>query len=148
MHIGRLLRTRLLYNHPNMHVHDATKGDPVTPEECGLANLVSSEAAADPSMHLPVLDLDFQCDLVPSSTPGRYHLYLGKALTWEQYLKLLEVLVEVGLYNKGYLVRAKERGCTLVRTPWTLKVPGRSLGDAESAEDNGEEEGAEEVAVA
>jgi len=50
-------------------------------------------------------------------TDGHYHLYLDKRLTWKQYEKLLEVMAEVGILEKGYVQAAKAQGMTLVRKP-------------------------------
>ncbi len=74
------------------------------------------------TMHAPVLDLDFPATLVPSSTPGHFHLYLDKLLNHEQYMKLLDVLAEVGILEEGYVDASKKRGFTSVRLPGKLKT--------------------------
>ena len=75
----------------------------------------------DSDMHIPVLDLDLDAMLIPSSTPGHHHLYIDKPMTWEQYVKLLDVLAEVGILERGYVNVSKKRRMTQVRTPWTKK---------------------------
>ena len=71
--------------------------------------------------HTPVLDIDFPAALVPSSTPGKYHLYLDMPMPWEKYVKLLDVMAEVGILEPGYVGASKARGFTAVRLPWVRK---------------------------
>lgn len=72
-------------------------------------------------LHRVVLDIDWQAELVPSTTPGHYHLYINKAMTWDQYVKLLDVMAEVGLLQQGYVTASKVRKATMVRLPWIKK---------------------------
>jgi hypothetical protein len=74
-----------------------------------------------PSHHLPVIDLDFEAHLEPSSTPGHHHLYLDRALSLEDYLKLLYVMAEVGLVEWGFYETAKARGYGTLRLPGVFK---------------------------
>lgn len=83
------------------------------------ANLVSSELAN--GMHAPCIDIDYEAHLVPSATPGHYHLYLDKELTWEQYSRVLRVMAEVGLIESGYYEASRRRGASFVRLPHVLK---------------------------
>jgi hypothetical protein len=92
------------------------------------ANVVSSicttgldHAFTVAERHRPVLDIDFPCAVVPSTTPGHFHLYLDKELTWPQYRKVLEVLGEVGILEPGYVNVSVERKHTAVRVPWIRK---------------------------
>lgn len=73
------------------------------------------------TFHRPVLDIDFPMAIVPSTTPGHGHLYLDKVLTWSQYVKLLEVLAEVGVLEDGYVQASIAREFTSVRLPWVKK---------------------------
>lgn len=68
-------------------------------------------------MHKPVIDLDLDARLVESSTPGHHHLHIDKAMTWDNYVRLLCVLAEVGLVEPGYVSASIERGHTSVRLP-------------------------------
>lgn len=87
------------------------------------ATVVSSDWGAG-KYHLPVIDIDTdEVRLVPSSTPGHYHLYIDVPFQWEQYLALLDILVDVGLVQPGYVAAAKRRGHTDVRLPWVKKDP-------------------------
>ena len=80
-------------------------------------------------LHLPVLDIDMPCVLTPSTTPGHHHLLIRKAMPWSDYVKLLDVLAEVGILEEGFVGAAKRRGQTWVRTPWTQKRPDDATGD-------------------
>lgn len=79
------------------------------------ANLVSSLCGN--GMHKPALDLDFNAQLFRSRDIGHHHLYLDKAMSWEQYEKLLDVMAEVGLLEPGYVSASKERQQTFLRLP-------------------------------
>lgn len=93
------------------------------------AKLISSESIL-PGMHRPLLDLDFRAALLPSSTKGHYHLYLERAVSTENYRKLLRVLVEVGLIQEGFAKEALDgkRGTTL-RLPWVKKGEDKTLNE-------------------
>jgi hypothetical protein len=71
--------------------------------------------------HKPVLDIDVPAMLVPSSTPGHHHLYIDAPMSWPDYMKLMKVLGEVGILQKGYVRASIEREASWVRTPWTRK---------------------------
>lgn len=84
------------------------------------ANVVSSECVD--GQHRPVLDLDFECQLVPSSTPGHFHLYLdGLALPWWKYDALLKALADAGVIQHGYYTASRHRRATMVRLPGVSK---------------------------
>lgn len=69
------------------------------------------------TMHKVVIDLDHDARLVPSSTPGHHHLFIDKPMRWDQLVRLLCVLAEVGLVEPGYVSASIERGHTSVRLP-------------------------------
>lgn len=94
--------------------------------ECSplAANLVSSHSreTSDEILHHPILDIDMGCKVLPSTTPGHNHLFIDKELTTEQYDKLLRVLVEVGIVQKGVLeLQWEKEGHTAVRMPGEVK---------------------------
>lgn len=72
-------------------------------------------------MHAPAFDIDLPIRAIPSSTPDNWHLYIEKAITWEQYLALLWAFVEAGLVEQGYYEASKARGATHLRLPWVKK---------------------------
>jgi hypothetical protein len=76
--------------------------------------------------HRPLLDLDMRCLLIESTTPGHYHLYIDKVLTWEQYKEVLEVFGRVGILQRGFVDAAMRRKRTQLRTPWTKKEQPQS----------------------
>jgi len=89
------------------------------------ANIVSSMLVN--SMHAPALDIDkIEVRVVPSTTPGNYHLYIDKQMTWEQYKRLLFVLADVGIIERNYLNASLAKGQTFLRKPGVLKGEGNS----------------------
>jgi hypothetical protein len=90
------------------------------------ANVITStveRSSWEPPRHKPVLDIDLPVKVVPSSTPGNFHLYIDHAMPWEHYVKLLAVLGEIGILEPGYVSASVERGHTAVRLPWVRKQP-------------------------
>lgn len=85
------------------------------------ANLISSELKDQSGLHLPLLDIDFCCHLIPSSTQGHFHLVFDKTLTKEDYTKLLTVLHEVGIIESGVFNRFLREGRTYLRRPGDKK---------------------------
>ena len=71
--------------------------------------------------HVPVLDIDMPCHWEPSTTPGHGHLYINRPLPWSQYVKLLDVLLECGIIQRGFHAASIKREYSAVRTPWTKK---------------------------
>lgn len=84
----------------------------------GLGDVLSGEPKF---FHRPVLDIDFPAKLVPSSTPGKFHLYLDKPMTWPVYEKLLTALADAGIIEPGYANASIDRMATFVRLPWVKK---------------------------
>lgn len=88
--------------------------------------VISSQIRGGPQGHLhaPVIDLDLPAMLVPSATPGHHHLYLDVGMPWDDLVKLLNVMAEVGLVQPGYVAAAIARGATDVRAyPHTKRRP-------------------------
>lgn len=92
-----------------------------TEEASVLTSAVSTTEGIHLDLHKPVLDIDFPVVALPSSTPGHSHLYIDKAMPWDDYEKLLVVLVEIGLLEEGYLGASRMRHYTAVRAPWVKK---------------------------
>jgi len=67
--------------------------------------------------HAPVLDIDFQAQLLPSTTPGHFHLYLDKKMSWEKYGQLLEALYEAGIIQRGFYENSIARKQSMVLLP-------------------------------
>jgi hypothetical protein len=90
------------------------------------ANLITSLMPGIPlapagGVHKPVIDIDLPAQLVPSSTPGHYHLYLDVEVPWDAYVDLLEALAAAGIVEHGYVSASIARGYTAVRPPWVRK---------------------------
>ena len=92
------------------------------------ANVVTSRAddTWGTTEHLPVLDLDFPIVAEPSTTEGHFHLYIDRAMSWDQLVKLMDGMEEVGLLETGYVEAAKIRGYSSVRLPGVLKPPRKA----------------------
>lgn len=75
-------------------------------------------------LHRPILDIDIPMHIIPSTTEGHGHLYIDKELTWREYKRLLEVLADCGIIERGYLGVSIAREHTAVRLPWIKKAAG------------------------
>lgn len=74
-------------------------------------------------LHRPIIDLDFPAALIPSTTPGHFHLYIDKEMPWSTYQTLLSALAEAGLIEPGYRDASVARQFTSVRMPSVKKEP-------------------------
>ncbi len=117
---GRLTRSIDLDDYePGEGAGKSFPSDP-KPLSDGTHNVVTSSLGIS-DLHMPVLDLDIPHQLVPSSTPGHSHLYLDLPMGWDQYARLLEVLAEVGVIEKGYCEASLARGFSAARLPGFTK---------------------------
>lgn len=87
-----------------------------------LVNVVTSLIELDPliqratePLHAPALDIDLPCRLVPSSTPGHFHLFIDAAVPQSAYYDLLDALERCGLVEAGWVRASKVRGYTALR---------------------------------
>jgi len=99
------------------------------------ANVITSLHRPDPfdllnetddPRHALVLDIDHPSWLMPSTTPGHYHLYVdvpGGIPSTEYYL-LLTALANARVIEAGYAGASAARGFTSVRLPWVAKEKG------------------------
>lgn len=85
------------------------------------ANLITSSIPSSGNHHTFMADIDMHCAVVPSSTPGHFHLYIDKVLTFEQYMRALSILAEVGIVQHGYAESCRIRGYGCLRLPWVNK---------------------------
>ena len=106
---------------PGATEEDTYDGEHVPVEDIASAHIILS--ADDNGMHRPVLDIDFPASLIPSSTPGHFHLYLDKQMDFATYAILLDALATAGVIEKGYSSVSKARGYTSARLPWVKKTP-------------------------
>lgn len=123
--LPKIHKSRLRYFVPREELAVGMVGDlpaPLGKRADSKATLVSS--LTKKGTHRPVLDIDFEASLVPSSTPGHYHLYLdGIELSWRQYRRLLKALAKAGVIQRGYYCWSVRRGQSTVRLPWVKKMP-------------------------
>lgn len=84
------------------------------------ANLITS-MVPDSAAHKLIIDIDLPAALLPSSTPGHFHLFIDKEMDWDVYLGLLRALERAGIIEPGYLNAAERRMHTAVRLPWIHK---------------------------
>lgn len=98
-------------------VKSPMKGTVVTSESFGNDTLMFQPSG----VHKPVLDIDFPVVALESSTPGHSHLFIDKELTWDEYVKVLNVLAEVGIIEQGFVNASMSRKHTAVRLPWIKK---------------------------
>lgn len=73
-------------------------------------------------LHKLIIDIDHEAVLIPSSTPGHYHLYVDLLIMQETYFKLLDALAEALIIEPGYAEVSKKRGHSDVRLPWVHKI--------------------------
>lgn len=87
-------------------------------------SLVGADRTTNPQdvvLHRPVIDIDHRVTVIESSTVGHSHFYVDLMMPWEDLVKLLEVMAEIGLVEPGYVNASKARGYTAVRLPWISK---------------------------
>lgn len=99
--------------------HGEGRWEVADPED---ANLVSSRIQGREGWHSPVLDIDFPARLVPSATPGHYHLYLDRPMPWAKYEELLHALAKARIISRHYLKHSVLRRATMARPPWVEKI--------------------------
>jgi len=84
-----------------------------------FANLIGSKLPN--GNHKPVLDLDFDCQLIPSSTKGHFHLYINKEVDQIKWEALMMVLRDCGILESGFADGSIRCGQNTVRCPWVNK---------------------------
>lgn len=84
-------------------------------------NIITSMVTEKVTHHKIVIDLDLPAKLIPSSTPGHFHLYIDHVMEKDAYFKLLAALMEAGLIEEGYYHASMARGYSAARLPWIKK---------------------------
>lgn len=119
------------YHETNMYVFDFYHDSELPPTEDGSdeditwtrrqPNCVTSYCP-ETGKHKLVLDLDFECRLVPSSSPGCYHLYLdGLDLDAVQARAVVRAMGVQGVLEAGFAKTMSRDGRVCVRTTDTKK---------------------------
>lgn len=94
---------------------------PVIPNEDTLpANMVSSKIEGS-NKHKVILDIDCEAKLIPSSTPGHYHLYIDKTLDSEGMGSLVGSLFRAGIISEGNFNQWDHFGGQYLRLPFLRK---------------------------
>lgn len=99
----------------------AVYGRPVDTEARPQTHNTVTSLTEDENWQLPVIDLDFPCELVPSSTPGHFHLYINKPTDKTSFLMALDAMAYAGWVEPGYVAASERRGYTVVRKPGVMK---------------------------
>lgn len=89
-------------------------------DQLAEGNLISSQTDVV-GAHMPCIDIDVPCRLVPSSTPGHYHLYFDVLVHSDEYFGMLEAMADAGIVEDGYVRASEARGMSLVRRPGVTK---------------------------
>lgn len=121
---------RELYNVsvPELQDSNTDLGEPFTEEQHASledATLLTSALVGEDGptgYHTPAIDIDFPVRARQTDTPGHYHLLIDHPMRWEQYKKLLDVMVEVGLVQEGFRDASVKRGASSLRLPWVHKT--------------------------
>lgn len=90
-------------------------------ENLAEANLIASKIRGSETRHILALDIDHPSMLVPSSTPGHFHLYIDKEMSWPQLELALDALAYAGIIEAGFKDASISRRQTNLRTPWEKK---------------------------
>ena len=98
------------------------------------SKIIDTEHGVYTDQHSLMLDLDFPCNLIESSTPGHYHFYGDRRMGWHQYKRVLKVLWQAGVIEHGYYRAAIRQGATHLRPPWVKKPSGPSAAQTISRE--------------
>lgn len=117
-----------VHNHQLAYIISSTnpdydgKNEPT--DDLKRAEVILSEVAGDykgERLHRPLLDIDLPVRVLESTTSGHHHLYIDHEMPWSQYERLLTVLADVGIIEKGYLAACKRRKHSAIRLPWIKK---------------------------
>jgi hypothetical protein len=100
----------------NDRVYDRVINDSHEVQE-SQANLIGSRLRGTSVYHAPVLDIDYEAQLLPSRTPGHYHLYLDRELPWHAYKDVLGSLANAGLIQAGFAAASIANAQSFVRVP-------------------------------
>lgn len=96
------------------------------PNQAGYCNCPLKESDSDPElvcsdvgegMHMPVIDIDFPIQAVPSATPGHFHLYINKEVEWDKYCDVIMAMCKAGLVQWQWFDTMRDRGFSAVRHP-------------------------------
>lgn len=102
----------------------------VSPPPGEEPNVVTS-FISETMRHAPVIDIDHPVWVVPSSTPGHFHLFIDVEIPGPLYFELLDVMMRCGIVQQGFVHHSEMRGQSVVRMPWVSKEPPEPVADLE-----------------
>lgn len=82
---------------------------------------VFKERWVDTEQHYIVLDIDHPTQLIPSSTPGHFHLIIERKVSHFKWIQLLLAMSDAGIVQPGYAHASIRAGYTSIRLPWVRK---------------------------
>lgn len=96
----------------DVHFDDVQRHDLITSMARG------DEPTSGPEgLHFPCFDIDAPCRVVPSATPGHFHLYVDVGAKWDSVVEFLDAGQRIGLFEPGYVAACKRRGFTATFAP-------------------------------
>jgi hypothetical protein len=106
------------------YVPDSDVVDTRNIEEATVISSKVRDYGSPTDKHKVILDIDLRARLIPSSTPGHFHLYIDKEISWDRYIVLMHALSDAGIVEPGYVGASIARGYTAARLPWVKKGEG------------------------
>lgn len=96
------------------------------------ANLIGSKFLSDPNKHAIFLDIDCKMIVKKSKTPGHSHvIFPNSSVSFEKYVELLDLLVDLGIIQGGYRDFTKQRGQAFLRAYPTEHGFSKAVGPPE-----------------
>lgn len=80
-----------------------------------ISSLVDDGTFSGGQKHAPVIDIDMPCRLVPSRTPGHFHLYIDAVVDGPAYFRMLDAMAAAGVVQYGYADASREHGASFAR---------------------------------
>ena len=117
---GQMYATVKDFGSADRYLHGGDKGGTLT-SHIEDANIITSMVKDNVTMHKLVVDIDLPAVLVPSSTPGHFHLYIDHEIPAEAYWTLLRAMAAAGLVESNYAEASIDQGRSGVRLPWVKK---------------------------
>lgn len=92
--------------------HEENLRDPKPGEE---TNVVISKLPN--GRHAFCIDIDHNCELVQSKTPGHYHLYIDIEIEEKSYFDMLDAMAQAGVVEHGYARMSRKHKASVLRLP-------------------------------
>ena len=114
---GRRLGVTIVNPKARMLNHDLQRRAALEVEETGFADVVQV-SEQDTERHQAVsMELTASGLLLPSRSQGHFHLYTEHTMQRKNYIHLLNLLVAVGIVQKGFANAANVRNMSHLRKP-------------------------------